>query len=77
MYKPTNESPARIWARACREFDRLAGVDDDPARISSVADMVCISQFEIDLFEAGESQLTEVQLKPIRKFVDKWTGYSR
>ena len=58
-----------------REFGKLYGVDDDPARTQEIPDLVFISQFEIDLFEAGESELTPAQIKPIRKFVDKWTGY--
>lgn len=77
MYKPTNESPARIWARALREFDKLPGVDNDSARMNSVSDLVFIAQFEVDRFDEGESELTAQQVKPIRKFVDKWTGYSR
>lgn len=76
MHKPTKESRARIWARALREFAALAGVDNDPARMHSVADLVFIARFEIDLFDEGDSELTAAQLKPIRKFVAKWDGYT-
>jgi hypothetical protein len=76
MYKPTNESPARISARAFREFDKLEGVDNDPARINGIPDLVFIARFEIDHFDEGESELTAAQVKPIRKFVDKWDGYT-
>ena len=44
------ESRARLWARALREFTALRGVDNDPARMRSIADLVFIAQFEIDLF---------------------------
>lgn len=60
------------FVKAEHEFDKLAGVDNDPGRIRSIADLVFIAQFEIDLFEEGESQLTPAQIKPIRKFVAKW-----
>ncbi len=74
MYKPTNEIPACIWNRALREFRKLAGVDDDPARMNSVADLVFIAQFEIDFYDEGESELTKAEITPIRKFVKKWEG---
>jgi hypothetical protein len=70
------ESAARVWARALREFSKLAGVDNDPSRINSVADLVFIAQFEIDLFNEGDSTLTPEEMKPIRKFVAKWDGYT-
>lgn len=56
-----------------KEFGRLAMVDDDPARTHTIADLVYITQFEIDLFEAGESTLTAAQIKPHRRFVAKWS----
>lgn len=57
---------------ALREFGKLAGVDDDPARTKTIADLVFIAQFEIDLFNEGDSCLTAKQLAPIRRFVKKW-----
>jgi hypothetical protein len=56
--------------RAYSEFSSLEGVDNDPARTNTIADLVFITQFEIDLVEAGES---DINVKPHRKFVTKWT----
>jgi hypothetical protein len=57
------------------ELDRkapvLEAVDDDPARMNSISDLVFITQFEIDLVDAGES---EVDVRAHRKFVKKWGG---
>jgi hypothetical protein len=55
--------------RAYNEFSSLEMVDDDPARTHTIADLVYIAQFEIDLVEAGES---EIDVRPHRKFVKKW-----
>ena len=57
-----------------REFNRLPGVDDDPARLRTVADLVYIAQFEIDHFNEGESEMTEAEVAPLRSFVKKWEG---
>ena len=57
------------FIRAYDEFSRLEMVDNDPARTHTIADLVYIAQFEIDLVEAGES---EVDVRPHRKFVKKW-----
>lgn len=59
------------YSAALREFSKLEAVDDDPARMNTVADLVFIAQFEIDLVEAGES---EINVKPHRRFVEKWKG---
>ena len=55
--------------KAYKEFSSLEGVDDDPARINTVSDLVFIAQFEIDLVEAGEST---IDVRPHRKFVKKY-----
>ena len=57
------------FRKAYNEFSNLEAVDNDPARTHTIADLVYIAQFEIDLAEAGES---EVDVKPHRKFVNKW-----
>lgn len=51
------------------QFQKLEGVDDDPARTSNLSDLVFIAQFEIDLVEAGEST---IDVRPHRRFVKKW-----
>jgi hypothetical protein len=71
MIEQGKESAARLWARALREFDKLAGVDADPARMNSIADLIFIAQFEIDLVNEGESA---IDVRPHRKFVKKWSA---
>lgn len=58
--------------KAMREFGSLAGVDNDPARTVTVSDLVFIAQFELDLANEGESELTSAELAKIRKFVKRW-----
>jgi hypothetical protein len=58
---------------AYKEFSNLEMVDDDPARTKTVADLVFITQFEIDLVEAGESK---IDVRPHRRFVKKWADAS-
>jgi hypothetical protein len=60
------------YDKAEREFGALAGVDMDPARMGTVGDLVFIAQFELDLAETGEGDLTAKELAKIRKFVSKW-----
>jgi hypothetical protein len=69
LAKFAEQRETRRWNRALKEFNKLEAVDDDPARMHTVADLVFIAQFEIDLVEAGES---EVDVRPHRKFVKKW-----
>jgi hypothetical protein len=57
--------------KAFIQFSRLEGVDNDPARTQTVSDLVYIAQFEIDLVEAGES---EIDVTSHRKFVKKYSG---
>jgi hypothetical protein len=60
------------FTAALRGFDKLAGVDNDPSRTKTIADLVFIAQFEIDLFDEGDSCLTAKQVAPIRRFVKRW-----
>lgn len=57
------------YSKAYAEFSKLEAVDDDPARVKTISDLVYIAQFEIDLVEAGES---DVDVRLHRKFVKKW-----
>ena len=55
--------------KAYKQFSDLEAVDNDPARTHTIADLVFIAQFEIDLVEAGES---DIDVRPHRKFVKRW-----
>jgi hypothetical protein len=66
------ENDKALYAKAEREFMGLAGVDNDPARMGTVADLVFIAQFELDLAAEGESTFTDAELSEIRKFVRKY-----
>jgi hypothetical protein len=68
MENPAGSIKAR-FDKAYKQFSSLEDVDDDPARTPTVADLVYMAQFEIDLVESGES---EVDVTPHRKFVKKW-----
>lgn len=58
------------YKKAESEFLSLEAVDADPARMDgTVASLVYIAQFEIDLVEAGES---EIDVRPHRRFIKKW-----
>jgi hypothetical protein len=63
------------FQRAENEFLALAGVDDDHSRRKTIADMVFIAQFELDLADEGESELSGRAIAKIRRFVKKWEGY--
>lgn len=56
--------------KAYEQFSSLEAVDDDPARTNTVADLVFIAQFEVDLVEAGES---DIDVRPHRKFIKKYS----
>lgn len=80
-YRPEQDVKTRAtdaaeskFKQAFREFSALAGVDNDPARTHTIADLVYIAQFEIDLFEEGGSELTAAEVRPVRRFVQKWKG---
>jgi len=60
------------YKKAESEFMGLAGVDADPARMGTVADLVFIAQFELDLAAEGESTLTGSELDKIRRFVKRY-----
>lgn len=68
MELPAGTIKAR-FDKAFKEFAALEGVDNDPARTHTVADLVYIAQFEIDLVKEGEST---INIEPHRKFVKKW-----
>lgn len=55
--------------KAFSEFCNLEAVDNDPSRTTTIADLVSITQFEIDLVESGESK---VDVRLHRRFVKKW-----
>lgn len=58
--------------KARRSFGKLAGVNNDPMAQHTIADLVFAAQFEIDLFEEGDSELKASEIKPIRKFVQTY-----
>lgn len=62
------------YDKAERDFMGLAGVDNDPARMDTVADLVFIAQFELDLAAEGESTLTPKDLAKIARFVKKYSA---
>ena len=58
---------------AWHQFINLPSVNIDPLSQDTIAYLVFSAQFEIDLFEAGESELTTREVAKIRRFVAKWT----
>jgi hypothetical protein len=56
----------------------LEGVDDDRLRFKTIPDLLFAAQFEVDLFEEGDSSaVSGTAVRKIRSFIRKWSGWVR
>lgn len=47
-------------------------VDNDFFRYNNISDLIYAVQFEIDLYEMGDSEATEKDYKQFKAYIKKW-----
>lgn len=58
--------------RAQQEFGGLLWVNNDPMAQSTIQDLLSAAEFEVDLYQEGESEATSAEIRKIQRFIKKW-----